>query len=160
MVRSSEVSYQLIATSRLLEQAGDVVLDEFGITMAMYELMMMVARGFNTTTELARQSRSTLANITHKTKSLEEAGYLRREISHQDRRIWKLSLTAEGRRLLDSVESYYEKAVNRLFSEFSEKELETTLDLLIRTRQHLELMLGQEDELRHFASELRNSRGG
>jgi len=53
MAKASEVSDQLIATARLLEQAGNLMMSEFGITMGAYETMKLIDQRMDTTTSLA-----------------------------------------------------------------------------------------------------------
>jgi hypothetical protein len=109
----------------------------------MYELMMRV-RGHITTTELAHQSPEHFGEHNAQDEILGSGRLPEEGDQRQDRRMQKLSMTAEGRQLLSTVEEFHDAAVNRLFSEFSEKELDITLDLLLRARKYLEYMLGQE----------------
>jgi DNA-binding MarR family transcriptional regulator len=154
MLRVSEVSDQIITTSRLLDQVGNLIMSEFGITMNGYETMILIDKNINTTTELANQTNSTLANITHKTKILEEKGYIRRNLG-EDKRKWNFSLTSEGKELLESVDKYYDLATNRLFSQFTEVELQSMLGILNKTSQHLEFILMNETDLMDYVKSLR-----
>lgn len=159
MAKASEVSDQLIATARLLEQAGNLVMSEFGISMGAYETMTLIGQGIDTTTSLAGRSRSTLANITHRTKLLEEKRFITRTVG-EDKRMWRFSLTSEGKSLLQSVERFYGEAVNPLFSQFSEAQMDSALHLLVSTREHLEMILQDEKELKEFARSLRHRTEG
>jgi len=153
MNRVTEVSDQIITTSRLLDRAGNMLMSEFGITMSGYETLVQIGNGINTTTKLASRTNSTLANITHKTKILEEKGFIKREIGG-DKRKWNFSLTDEGVAMLETVEKYYEMATSRLFSQFSDNEVGTVLDVLNRTREHLEFILTNESDLKEYVKTL------
>ena len=159
MILASEVSDQIIATARLLEQAGNLMMAEFGITMGAYETMKLIGQEIATTTELAGRTKSTLANITHKTKVLEERGFILRTVG-QDKRTWRFSLTSEGRGLLETVERFYSEAVNTLFSQFSEAQMGSALHLLTNTQEHLEMILQDKSELREFARDLKRRTEG
>ncbi|MEI6796013.1 MAG: hypothetical protein WCK39_04045 [Methanomassiliicoccales archaeon] len=159
MAKASEVSDQLIATARLLEQAGNLMMSEFGITMGAYETMKLIDQRMDTTTSLAGCTKSTLANITHRTKLLEEKGMIRRTVG-EDKRMWRFSLTPEGKTVLQAVERFHGEAVHTLFSQFSEAQMDSALRLLISTREHLEMMLQDETELKVFARSLKHRTGG
>jgi MarR family transcriptional regulator, organic hydroperoxide resistance regulator len=128
---------RLLVTSRVLEKAGDVILSRFGITMGMYELLVLIADQVDTTTRMAKSSQITLASITHKTKLLEEKGYIRRVLNDKDKRVWYFSLTASGRSLLETIREVYDQVTFNLFARFSEEEKRLILSLLSTTEDHL-----------------------
>ena len=90
---------------------------------------------------------------------LEEKGMIRRTVG-EDKRMWRFSLTPEGKTVLQAVERFHGEAVHTLFSQFSEAQMDSALRLLISTREHLEMMLQDETELKVFARSLKHRTGG
>ena len=131
----------LLVTTRALEKVGDAIFSRFGITVAMYELLMLIAVKVNTTTKMANVSQITLASITHKTKIMEEKGYIQRVMDSKDKRVWYFSLTPTGQRLLDTVSGVYDKLTSPLFAELSEKEKQKIVSFLTTTEEHMRIAM-------------------
>jgi DNA-binding MarR family transcriptional regulator len=131
----------LLVTARALEKVGDAIFAKFGITLSMYELLMLIAVKVNTTTRMANVSQITLASITHKTKIMEEKGYIRRVMDSKDKRVWYFSLTSSGQRLLDTVSMVYDKVTSPLFTQLSEKEKQQIVSFLTGTEEHMRIAL-------------------
>ena len=132
-----DIISKLLVTARALEKAGDEILSRFGITMGMYEILTLIANQVDTTTKMANLSQITLSSITHKTKFLEDKGYIQRVVNNEDKRVWHFSITKKGQRLLDTVHAVYEEITANLFTQFSEAEKQQTLTVLTATEQHL-----------------------
>jgi MarR family transcriptional regulator, 2-MHQ and catechol-resistance regulon repressor len=133
----AEIISRLLVATRVLEKAGDVILSRFGITMGMYELLALMADQVDTTTRMANLSQITLASVTHKTKLLEEKGYISRVLSNKDKRVWYFSLTPRGQSLLETIREVYDEITRNLFVQFSESEKQLVLALLTTTEAHL-----------------------
>jgi len=138
---SASIIGRLMVTSRVIEQVADAILARFGITLAMYELMMLMSDGIDTTTKMASISRITLASITHKTKLMEERGYIRRVVNQKDKRVWCFSLTPSGQSLLAAVSAVYDKVTRPLYSQVSERDKQRVLSFLTATEDHLRYAL-------------------
>ncbi len=136
-----DIINRLLVTARALEKAGDEIFSRFGITQGMYELLVLVADRVDTTTKLANISQITLAGITHKTKFLEDKGYIQRVVSREDKRVWYFSLTPKGQELLETIRAVYEEMTVPLFAQFSEAHKQQALILLTATEQHLRHVL-------------------
>jgi len=132
-----EIIGKLLVTSRALEKAGDEIFSRFGITLRMYEILMLISDQIDTTTKMANLSQITLASITHKTKTMEEKGLIRRVMNSKDKRVWYFSLTPKGQSLLETIREVYEDVTEPLFSQFSEGEKQQVLSLLTATEEHL-----------------------
>jgi MarR family transcriptional regulator, 2-MHQ and catechol-resistance regulon repressor len=133
----ADIISRLLVATRVLEKAGDVILSPFGITMGMYELLVLMADQVDTTTRMANLSQITLASITHKTKLLEEKGYISRVLSNKDKRVWYFSLTSRGQSLLETIREVYDEITRNLFVQFSESDKQLVLALLTTTEAHL-----------------------
>ncbi len=132
---------RLLVTARALEQVGDAILERYGITLSMYELLMLISAGVNTTSVLARESRITPASITHKTKLMEEKGYISRRVAASDKRVWHFSLTPAGRRLMETVSATYDKVSRPLLADLSNRERQKILSFLTNTEEHMRYAL-------------------
>ena len=79
--------------------------------------------------DLARATLLSPAGITARVDKLETAGLVKRELDPEDRRSFKVSLTAKGRRLTDRLVEEHLKREQALLEPLSERE-RATLDRL------------------------------
>lgn len=154
-----DIVSKLLVTARALERVGDEIFSKFDITVGMYEILTLIADHVDTTTKLAGISQITLASITHKTKQMENKGYIKRVVSKQDKRIWYFSLTPKGRHLLETIRAVYEEMTVPLFAQFSETHKQQALTLLTATEQHLSHVLQNRQIIAEFLSELIEQKG-
>ena len=149
-----DIISKLLVTARALERAGDQIFSKFDITLGMYEILVLVADRVDTTTRLAGISQLTLASITHKTKLMEDKGYIKRVVSKADKRVWYFSLTPKGQSLLETIRAVYEEMTVPLFAQFSEVQKQQTLTLLTATEQHLRHVLQNRQIIVEFVNKL------
>src|SRR5665647_2374611 len=116
MKSNIDIISKLLVIGRALERAGDEIFCNFGITLGMYEILMLISDNVNTTTKLASISQITPASITHKTKHMEDKGYIKRVVSKEDKRVWFFSLTNKGKNLSEMIHSMYEEITAPLFA--------------------------------------------
>jgi DNA-binding MarR family transcriptional regulator len=72
------------------------------------------------------------SNVTGLLDRMEKAGWVRREDDPDDRRIYRVSLTAGGRRLWDRVHPLYVDAVAEVTAGLSGGRIRDSVDLLIQ----------------------------
>lgn len=154
-----DIISKLLVTARALERAGDEILSRFGITLGMYEILMLVADHVDTTTKLASISQITLASITHKTKLMEDKGYIQRVVNKEDKRVWFFSLTPQGQSLLVTIRAVYEEMTAPLFAQFSEAHKQQALTLLTATEQHLKDVLKNRQIIVEYVKKLIEQKG-
>lgn len=145
---------KLFSVARMLGKAGDIIFSRFGITSRSYDILMHISNGVNTTAKLAHAMQSSLANITHKTKLLEERGYIKRKVDPNDKRVWFFSITEEGKKLLETANLLSEKAIEELYSQFSSKQKQQILDFLKTTEKNLDNALQDRKEFAEFLEKL------
>ena len=97
---------------------------------------------------------SSLANITHKTKLLESHGYLKRMASDTDKRIWYFSLTPQGEKVLETIRFIYEKATEKLYSQFSKQQKKQFLQFLSAVEEHLKGISENKKQIKQFVESL------
>lgn len=90
-----------------------------------------------TPAQLAKRMDIAPASATISLKRMEAAGLLQRESDPHDRRVVHLSLTPEGVALDDRCSRGRDFAVETMFCDFSQEELNTLSDLLARMQQNL-----------------------
>lgn len=154
-----DIISKLLVTARALERAGDEIFSKFDITLGMYEILMLVADHVDTTTKLASISQITLASITHKTKLMENKGYINRVVNKEDKRVWYFSLTPKGQSLLETIRAVYEEMTVPLFAQFSEAHKQEALTLLIATEQHLRHVLQNRQIIVEYVNKLIEQKG-
>lgn len=72
--------------------------------------------------ELAGQLHVTMGTLTVMVNNLVKKGFVERHKSEEDRRIVKVGLTKEGRRVYDTHELFHENLVDALVGDFAEGE--------------------------------------
>lgn len=156
---NTEITDKLFIVARLLEKTADQLFSRFDITTRMYEILMLINEGTTTTTDLARIMQTSLGNIAHKTKVLEENEYLKRLINRKDKRIWTFEITEKGKKCLETIRLTYREATKFLYSEFSKEQRDQILDFLKTTETHLKFVLQNKDEIKHFLDDFLEKSG-
>lgn len=159
MNTNTDIISKLMVTARALERVGDEIFSKFDITVGMYEILTLIADHVDTTTKLASISQITLASITHKTKLMENKGYIKRVVNNEDKRVWYFSLTPKGRSLLETIRAIYEEMTVPLFAQFSEMHKQQALALLAATEEHLRYVVQNRQIIAEFLSELIEQKG-
>jgi phenylacetate-coenzyme A ligase PaaK-like adenylate-forming protein/DNA-binding MarR family transcriptional regulator len=130
------------------------VFSRFGITLGMYEILMHISNHVDTTTKIADKLQITLASITHKTKPMEDKGYIKRVVNGQDKRVWCFSLTEKGQNLLDTICEVNEKITVPLYAQFSIEHKRRVLAFLEATEEHMRYILQNRALLTEFVDKL------
>ncbi len=149
----------LLVATRALERAGDEIFSRLGITLGMYEILTLIAHQVDTTTQMANLSQTTLASVTHKTKLMEERGYIRRVVNLRDKRVWRFSLTPLGQNLVEAVGEVYQEVTRPLFAQFSETEKRQVLSVLTAAEEHLRHILQHRSIMTEYVDRLILERG-
>lgn len=151
----ANITNKLLAVTQILGKTSDVILAQFGITFMCYEILKHIDAGTATTTALAKTMNTTLSGITHKTKSLEQSGFIERSFDKNDKRVWYFAITEEGKTSLNLIESIYEEAMRQLYSEFSKTQKQQVFDFLDKIENHLNHVLHEhKTELIEFVKGL------
>jgi DNA-binding MarR family transcriptional regulator len=112
---------------RLETEAGnalDVALQDYDITSGQYLILSLVSReGGRSSAELARRAFVTPQSMNEVIGALEAKGYIKRTENPENRRILQVSLTREGRRLLDRCEKSVDVAEAAFHSVLTPKKL-------------------------------------
>ncbi len=148
---SVNITNKLLAVGQILGKTSDVVFSQFRMTFTGYEILKHINAGTATTTALAKSVNSTLSSITHKTKSLEQSGFIKRSFDINDKRIWYFAITDEGRTSLAHIEAIYQEVTQQLYSEFTNSQKQQVFDFLNKIENHLNhVLLEHKTELIEF----------
>ncbi len=138
------VFHALLRTWGLLRQAQDPYFARFGISASQWGILRVLQRAESngeTALPLKQVSERLLIqppSVTGVVDRLERRGLVKRSPSTQDLRVRHLSLTPQGRDLLDKVLEGHAARVQSLFAPLQPGEQQTMLNLLTRLRVHLE----------------------
>jgi DNA-binding MarR family transcriptional regulator len=135
---SNDPGYRLTAA---VLQAADALLRSsqelfrpHGLTAAQFNVLNLVARSESGMSQRELSDRLVVdrSNVTGLLDRMERANWVRRDDDPEDRRIYRVSLTANGRRLWEKVNPRYHAAVAEVTQGFSENHIRDCIELLVR----------------------------
>jgi DNA-binding MarR family transcriptional regulator len=89
-----------------------------------FRLLFMLAEGPHNLSELAEKHNVTLPTMSNTISTLVEHGWVQRAQSKHDRRQISISLTHDGRAILDSVQAHAENRLAEVLTPISDQELD------------------------------------
>ncbi len=135
---SGQAQALLVLLGRRLERSGDEFLKEIGLSASQFEIMRMLWRQDHLTlSELSILCGCAPSNITGLVDRLEKKGLLRRALDSEDRRVARIVLTEEGRKLKAPTGRIIQKYL-ATFDVFNSQELHTLVSSLEKLYRHLE----------------------
>jgi DNA-binding MarR family transcriptional regulator len=117
---------------------------QFGMTLARFDYLAQLHRhpgGLRMNT-LSRFLMVTGGNVTGLTDELEKDGFVVREADPDDRRSWRIALTAKGRKAFEKIASVHEGWVVELFDGVADADRQQLYELLGRLRVRLSAQQG------------------
>jgi MarR family transcriptional regulator, repressor for mepA len=157
MTINTEITESLLETARMLDRTGDMLFSRYGIAMTSYEILGFISNNISTTKDLSQKLQTTYSNITHKTKLLEDKGYIKRTLDPKDKRSWNFCLTPAGEKTLAAIRHLHSEATKQLYNQFSEKEKQFMVDFLQAIKHHLMMISQNRDQLAKFVNEVVNA---
>lgn len=128
----------LVETGSILRKTADSFFRRYELTQSQFNLLMVlkyqVPNGCSQA-EICRRLLVKGANMTGLVRRLEASGLVVREPDPDDERVWQVSLTFAGRKLLGQVEPDYYAKVEQLLAVHTRKDLQSFLGLLESTRE-------------------------
>lgn len=138
---SHEALLGLVVTATLLTKEGDRVLRPLGLSDSQFNVLALLRfqadDGSLDQTTLGRMLVVNRSNVTGLVDRMEKAGWVERTSDGNDRRVKRVRLTAEGRRLADATDRKYMARVHAVMGALSEKERESLGKTLEKIRFHL-----------------------
>ena len=157
MTINTKITDSILETARMLDRTGDMLFSRYGIAMTSYEILGYISNNITTTKDLSQKLQTTYPNITHKTKLLEDKGYIKRTLDPKDKRSWNFCLTLEGEKTLTAIRFLHSEATRQLYNQFSEKEKQFMVNFLQAIKQHLMMISKNRDQLTKFVNEVVDS---
>ncbi len=133
--------WRLARATQSMIQVMTRFIEEHGLTGAQFGVVRCVGEAGPEglmLTQLSERLMVTCGNITGVMDRLEQAGYIRRERSVEDRRVVMARLTPEGQRVYEQIIPAYRDEVIRLFSGLSLEEQEQLGSLAQRLQDELD----------------------
>lgn len=140
---SHEALLGLVVTATLLTKEGDRVLRPLGLSDSQFNVLALLRfqseDGSLDQTTLGRMLVVNRSNVTGLVDRMEKAGWVVRASDGNDRRVKRVCLTPEGRRLAESADRKYMARVHAVMGALSEKERETLAKVLEKVRGTLKI---------------------
>jgi MarR family 2-MHQ and catechol resistance regulon transcriptional repressor len=136
-------------TYRLLRKAFFIIkkelrkrIEEHGITWPQFHALFHIGEEGMAANELARELQCNASNMTGLVDRMSESGWVYREHSTEDRRVWLIKLTEEGKKLLAVAQPQHKKNIEERMNRLRDDELILLGDLLTKL---LGEDIGEED---------------
>lgn len=124
----------LLFTARRVRRSVNAILKEHALTGAQFALLNSIPEEGIPLTQLASLSWADPGNVSGTVDRLENAGWVVRERSEDDRRVVLISLSERGREVLAELKPQHEAAVATAFHGLELAEMETLRELLAAIR--------------------------
>lgn len=131
-----EAALNLFRTSDRLQHRMARLFREHGLTPSQYNILRIL-RGEGKPLpclEIAQRTITVVPGITGLIDRLEEAKLVKRQRSEEDRRVVNVSITTEGKEVLDKLDEPLRQLHKRLLAHFSQQELNSLVQLLEKAR--------------------------
>lgn len=134
---SNSFGFLLVKNTLIFEKLADIKLAPLDITSSQMRVLMMVGyAGFTMASTIAKKMGSNAGGVVRSIDRLEAKGWIERIRSIEDRREVHLSLTAQGRKLIEQIPLVLQESNSMSLKGFSDAEQETLIDLLERLAQN------------------------
>lgn len=133
------VEATLMATARAIRQAYDRELASLGLNLSQASLVAFVAEfGAQSQSQLAARLNLGRAATGSVVDQLEARGIIERSADAHDRRVWRVDLTPEGRRLAAEIAEVDLMVRSRLRTGFTRSDRQRLAELLLQLQANLE----------------------
>jgi DNA-binding MarR family transcriptional regulator len=129
----------LACTNQVENRVRQLLQLKFETTLPRFDLMAQLERAPDglRMSELSQRMMVTGGNVTGITDGLEKDGLVVREVDPVDRRVFRVKLTAEGRRHFARMAREHERWIIEMFGGLSTKQKKQLLDLLGELKGHI-----------------------
>ena len=127
-----DVYWQLKSTTSRLKEELRKKLEDYGITWPQFHALYHIGEKGIPSNELARELQCNASNMTGLIDRMTENGWVYREHSEEDRRVWFVKLTEEGARLKAIVLPQHKQNIEKRMGVLSDQELMALQNLLTK----------------------------
>lgn len=135
---------RLLGSTTLIERhLKERLREHFNVTLAQFDLLAEIARDDapKTMTDISKLLMVSNGNVTGLVDRLSRDGLVRREPSEADRRVYRITLTDEGKTLFKEIAVQHEHWVREMFSTFDAAFVDGLADTLKQLRKGLKATL-------------------
>lgn len=129
-----EVYWLLRSTTSTLKGEFRKKIEEFGITWPQYHALYHIGQEGITANELARELQCNASNMTGIIDRMTDNGWVYREQSQEDRRVWVVKMTPQGAQLKDEIFPRHKRYVDQRVGVLNAEELALLQELLIKLK--------------------------
>jgi MarR family 2-MHQ and catechol resistance regulon transcriptional repressor len=131
-----EALLNVVHTANLFSAVGTALFRRHDLTEAQFNVLFALrfAKVNLTQSDLGKRLVVTRASITSVLDKLEEKGLVERRSVPGNRRIYHVSLTAKGRKLIDEVEPVYRSEIHHALKDLTNAECTSLIGCLERVR--------------------------
>lgn len=129
-----DVYWLLRSTSSRLKDEFRRKIEDFGITWPQYHALYHIGDEGIPANELAKELQCNASNMTGIIDRMSENGWVYREHSEEDRRVWLVKMTEEGAKLRATIFPQHKKNIEKRMGVLSEEELNLLKQLLAKLR--------------------------
>jgi DNA-binding MarR family transcriptional regulator len=129
--------FEIGETAHVLRKAFDRLAVGLGVTRAQWKVLFRLTRtpGLRQV-ELADQLELEPITLCRIVDRLEEAGLVERTRDPDDRRAWRLHVTAEAQPLIEKLKKVGDELIRQAFAGIDPKDIEITRQVLARAREN------------------------
>ena len=133
-----ELAWEMSETSRVIKRFFDRRVSAMGLTSAQWKMLLRLARepGLKQV-ELAERLDVEPITACRIVDRLEEAGLVERQRDPEDRRAWRLVLTAKAGPLVTKLRALADQVAGEAFDGFEAEEIETMRSTMARIRDNV-----------------------
>ena len=130
---------EFMKTDRMHKCIVDNLVKKLGIHRSQHIMLMYLSHtnGVINQKDIAEQFEISAATVSVTIKKLEQAGYVKKEITSKDSRYNNLYITEKGLDIVKKSEKLFCLINTMVFSNFSDEELATLMDYLSRIQESL-----------------------
>ena len=131
-----ETVLSIVHTATFLSNAGADLFRSYGLSVAQFNVLFALKykKGDITQSALSKRLVITRASTTSVLDKLEEKGLVQRHAVADNRRIYHVALTPEGRKLVNAIEPHYRDDIHAFTDGLNDRECRTLIALLERVR--------------------------
>ncbi|WP_240452165.1 MarR family transcriptional regulator [Virgibacillus sp. YIM 98842] len=123
----------IMKSSKTLEEMIKKDISSHGMKSSDFTVLeALYHKGSQTVRDISNAVLINTGSITYVIDKLEKKGYVKRRHCQEDRRVVYIDITENGTALMDEIFPKHQQVIEELFSDVSEEEKETVIDVLKR----------------------------
>ena len=123
MNKKQDFVNELFKFVTLLENSGDFIFSQVGLTVKNYQILYLISTGLDTSKSLLGWSYGSKTNMAKKIRFLEENKFVTRSIDPIDKRVFRFTITKKWNEAMQIISPIYEDAISMVFAGVNEKDI-------------------------------------